>query len=215
MDFNTGTMTLSQHYTLQISRYYSTRKVFSSQPDFQLNWTTLNNSDASIPLLPSSYRDRLASRNSTDSQLPFLLNHLRLPSKEIFDFSLSCVRSSLYSLGAASTENSLSYKFLYCYRGVFTSPLHRNDSSPTVACVFISAGTCCLAMNVYSGLHVTIGRHKHFCKWYNKLHGDETFIIAQQVKKFVTFYRQRISTTVFKTARHRNLSWAITGLDDL
>jgi hypothetical protein len=50
-DFNTGTTTVSLNYTLQISQYCSTYKVFSSQPDCQL------------------------------SSLPFLLNHLRLPSQ--------------------------------------------------------------------------------------------------------------------------------------
>jgi hypothetical protein len=38
-DFNTGTVTVSLRYTLQISLYCNTRKVFSSQPDFQLHWT--------------------------------------------------------------------------------------------------------------------------------------------------------------------------------
>jgi hypothetical protein len=68
---------------------------------------------------------------------------------------LSCLRSSLYSLEMATTENTISQQFLYCYRGAFTSTLHTNGSSFIVACVFISAGTylpsCCLAMNVYSG----------------------------------------------------------------
>jgi hypothetical protein len=35
-DFNTGTIRVSLNYTLQISLYYSTRKVFSSLPDCQL-----------------------------------------------------------------------------------------------------------------------------------------------------------------------------------
>jgi hypothetical protein len=37
MDFNTATITVLLNYTLQISRYYSTRKDFSSQLDFQLH----------------------------------------------------------------------------------------------------------------------------------------------------------------------------------
>jgi hypothetical protein len=48
-DFNTGTMTVSLSYMLHISWYCSTCKVFSSQPDFLLHWTALNNSDASVP----------------------------------------------------------------------------------------------------------------------------------------------------------------------
>jgi hypothetical protein len=52
-DFNTETTSVSLNYTLQISRNYSTWKVFFSQPDFQLHWTAFNNSDASIQLLCS------------------------------------------------------------------------------------------------------------------------------------------------------------------
>jgi hypothetical protein len=72
--------------------------------------------------------------------LPSLLNHLRLPSQGTPSIqSLSSLRALIYSLGAAPTENTASQKFLYCYRGVFSSPLHRNGSSSIVACVFISA----------------------------------------------------------------------------
>jgi hypothetical protein len=99
----TTSITVSLSYTLQISRYYSTRKVFSSQPDFQLHWTALNNSDSSIPLLRNSYPGRLASRNSTDSfSIIFDCRLKRLPQ-----LYLCCVRSSLYSLGAAPTENTV------------------------------------------------------------------------------------------------------------
>jgi hypothetical protein len=41
-DFNTGAITVSVNYILQISLYYSTCKVFSSLPDFQPN--SLNSS---------------------------------------------------------------------------------------------------------------------------------------------------------------------------
>jgi hypothetical protein len=44
---------LTLNYILQISRYYSTCKAFSSQPDLQFRWTPLNNSDASVQLLYS------------------------------------------------------------------------------------------------------------------------------------------------------------------
>jgi hypothetical protein len=36
-DFNTGNIRVSLNYTLQISLYYSTRKIFSSQLDCKLN----------------------------------------------------------------------------------------------------------------------------------------------------------------------------------
>jgi hypothetical protein len=73
------------------------------------------------------------------------------------------LRSSLYTYNIGSTprENTVSQQFLYCYRGVFIPPLHRNGSSSSVSCVLISAGISlmsrCLAMN-YSGFqaHVTI-----------------------------------------------------------
>jgi hypothetical protein len=74
-------------------------------------------------------------------------------SRDSFNPSLSCLRSSLHNLEAAATESTVFWQFLCCYRGIFTPPLHRNGSS--VACVFISVGTClpnnCLAMNVCSG----------------------------------------------------------------
>jgi hypothetical protein len=66
-DFNTGTITVSLNYTLQISQYYITQSLLSIAGLSTLNWTALNNSDALIPLLPSSYPGRLVSWNSTDS----------------------------------------------------------------------------------------------------------------------------------------------------
>jgi hypothetical protein len=60
--------------------------------------------------------------------------------------------SSLYSLWADTTENTVFSQFLYCYRDMFTSSLHRNGSS--IVRVFISSRSClpsrCQAMNVYS-----------------------------------------------------------------
>jgi hypothetical protein len=52
--FYTWTITVSINFTLQISRYYSTNKVLSSRAEFQLHWTALTNSDASVPQLNSS-----------------------------------------------------------------------------------------------------------------------------------------------------------------
>jgi hypothetical protein len=90
---------------------------------------------SSIPVIPSSYPGRLASRNST-----VLLNW-----------------TLLYDYLAWTTQKTQS---LYCWEGVFTAPLHSNGSYSIVACVFISAGMClpsrCLAMNVYSDFTVPV-----------------------------------------------------------
>jgi hypothetical protein len=72
---------------------------------------------SSIPLLTISYSGRLASRNST----PFLSNWLVLN---------------------ATLHGPRRKQPLYCWRGVFTAPLHRFGSYSTVACVFVAAGTC-------------------------------------------------------------------------
>jgi hypothetical protein len=77
---------------------------------------------------------------------------------------LSCLRSSFYNLGMTTKGNTAFQQFFCCYRGVFTSPLHRNDSSSIIAYVFISAGTClpsrCLAMTVQAGSTIQrFGRH--------------------------------------------------------
>jgi hypothetical protein len=88
----------------------------------------------SIPLLPSSYPGRLASRNST----PFCAASTRF-------------RTLLYNHFATTTQKT---QPLYCWEGMFTVPLHSNGSYSVVACVFIAAGMClpshCLAMNVCS-----------------------------------------------------------------
>jgi hypothetical protein len=102
----------------------------------------------SIPLLPSSYPDKLTSRNST---------RLRL-----LKWSL------LYNHFVRTTKKT---QPLYRWEGVFTAPLHGNRSYSIVACVFIGPGmwlpSRCLAMNIYSeftipafGRHITIYRHK-------------------------------------------------------
>jgi hypothetical protein len=88
-DFNTRTITVSPKHTPDITalRCASLRSPTA-------NWTELHSIIVmpqfliSIPLLPSSYPDRLASRNSTVS-LPFLLNHLRVPSQETPSILLS------------------------------------------------------------------------------------------------------------------------------
>jgi hypothetical protein len=80
------------------------------------------------------------------------LSRVRVP----WDLFVSAgLGSFLYNLGTDPTENTAPQQFLYCYRGVFTSPLYRNSCCSIVACVFIYAENClpsrCLAMNVYSG----------------------------------------------------------------
>jgi hypothetical protein len=70
--------------------------------------------------------------------------------------------------GATPKENTAPQQSLYCYRGVLTSPLHRNGTSSVAACVCISAGTClpshCLAMNVCSGSTIPVlRRHVTIC----------------------------------------------------
>jgi hypothetical protein len=53
---------------------------------------------------------------------------------------------------------------LYCWEGVFTMPLHKNESYLIVDCVFVAAGMCLpsryLAMNVYPDFTIpAFGRH--------------------------------------------------------
>jgi hypothetical protein len=76
--------------------------------------------------------------------------------------------------GAASTGNTASQQFLSCYRGVFSSPLYRNDIYSVVACVFISTVTClpcrCLAMNVYSGSVIPVFRRRVTLLYHSTLH---------------------------------------------
>jgi hypothetical protein len=82
----------------------------------------------STPLLRSSHPGRLASRNSTDP-LPFLLNHLRLPTQETP--SVLTITNSLFQTVLLITprhephSKHSSITFFHCYRGVFTSPLCR------------------------------------------------------------------------------------------
>jgi hypothetical protein len=71
----------------------------------------------SIPLLPSSYLARLASRNSTQ----FL-------STELFFISTS--------------HGPRRKQTLYCFEGLFSTPLHSNGSYSIVACVFVAAEMC-------------------------------------------------------------------------
>jgi hypothetical protein len=104
-DFNTGTITVSLNYTLQISH------VNCSLHSRTLNSTELHSIIlmpqflTAAPLLPGSYYGRLVSRNSTNS-LPFLLDHLRLPSQETLQFS-SFTPKLIYWQADVSKLNSL------------------------------------------------------------------------------------------------------------
>jgi hypothetical protein len=74
-DFNTGPIAISLNYTLQISRHYSTHKVFSSQPEFQLSTdllpSRLNFFDCHIKRL--NYPRYIASRRP-QQKTPFPKN---------------------------------------------------------------------------------------------------------------------------------------------
>jgi hypothetical protein len=116
-----------------------THEVFFSQPNsflaIILQMPIPKTRLSSIPLLPSSYPGRLASRNST-----------LLVSTEIFFITTQKIQP------------------LYCREGVFTASLHSNWSYSIVACVFVAAGMSlagrCLAMNVYSDFAIrAFGRH--------------------------------------------------------
>jgi hypothetical protein len=76
--------------------------------------------------------------------LPSLLDHLRVPSQVTPSVLLQPALDPRY-IASGRIQQKTPYP---------TSPLHRNGSSSSVACVFISAGTClpsrCLTMNVYS-----------------------------------------------------------------
>jgi hypothetical protein len=106
----------------------------------------------SIPLLPSIYPSRLASRNSTNS---------------------SQLNSSLCKFARTMKKTQP----LYCWEGVFTALLHNNGSYLIVACVFVVAGTCLpscsLAVNVYSDYTVPVfGRRAMLWtgfKWFSIL----------------------------------------------
>jgi hypothetical protein len=93
----------------------------------------------SVPLLPRSYPNSLASRNSTES------NDLR----------------PFYNHFARITQKT---QPLYCSERVFTALLHNKGSYSIVACVFIATGMClpssCLAIDVSSDFTIpAFGRH--------------------------------------------------------
>jgi hypothetical protein len=72
--------------------------------------------------------------------------------------------TSFYNHFARTTQKT---QPLYGWEGVFTAPLHSNESYSIVACIFVAVVMClpshCVAMNVYSdfvipafGSHVTV-----------------------------------------------------------
>jgi hypothetical protein len=100
---------------------------------------------SSIPLLPSWYPGRLAPRNST----------------RLLKWTL------LYNHCAQTTQKT---QPVYCWEGVFTTPLRSNGSYWIFTCVFVAAGICLpnhyLAMNVYSDFPIpAFGRHITIFNW--------------------------------------------------
>jgi hypothetical protein len=119
-----------------------TREGFFSQPNsflaIILQLPIPKTRVSSIPLFPSSYPGRLASRNST-----------------LFNSNL------LYNSFARTTQKT---QPLYCWEDMRRAPLHRNGSYSIVAYVLISAGIClpssCLEMDVCSDFTILVfGRH--------------------------------------------------------
>jgi hypothetical protein len=55
------------------------------------------------------------------------------------------LRFSLCSFGSDPEKAPFPNNFFCCYRGMFTSPLHKSGSSSIVACVFVAAGLCLLS----------------------------------------------------------------------
>jgi hypothetical protein len=89
-------------------------------------------------ILLSQIRD---SRN-LEGQVPVFLSP-RNRVAQLYPQALGSLFVASYDLqGTNHRENTVSQKFLYGYRGMFTSPFHRNGSSSIVACVDISAVTC-------------------------------------------------------------------------
>jgi hypothetical protein len=112
----------------------------------------------SIPLPPTSYPDKPASRNSTPHWL-FIL---------------------LYNHFARTTQKT---RPLYFWEGEFTVPLHSNGSYSIVACVFVvvvmSLPGHCLAMNIYPDFTMpAFGRHVHVSSCgISRLLNSQSFII--------------------------------------
>jgi hypothetical protein len=71
--------------------------------------------------------------------LPFLLNHLQLPSTELGPV-LILAACDLRCIASRRTHRK--HRFQYCCEGAFTAPLHCNGSYSIVACLFVFAGMC-------------------------------------------------------------------------
>jgi hypothetical protein len=106
---------------------------------------------SSIPLLPSPYIPKLASRNSTDS------NDLLCP---------------FYNHSAQTTQKTHP---LYWWENKFTVPLHSDGSYSIVACVFFAAEIClpsiCLAKDVSSDFTISDGMSQYI--WYSGRFGNQ------------------------------------------
>jgi hypothetical protein len=129
-----NSLTVTSNHTLK-SSFHSLISFLPIFCNCQLN---------SVPLLPSSYPDKLASRNLT----PF--------------YSVTASFGALlYKNFARITHRT---QPLYCWEDVFTGPFNSNGSYSTVAWVFVAAGirlpSRCLAMNVYSDFTIpAFGRY--------------------------------------------------------
>jgi hypothetical protein len=120
-DFNTGTTTVSLNYTLQISPYYNTHKVFSSQPSLQLHGTALN-SDASVPQF-NSYAPKLICCQAGVSKLNWFVDISSQSS------STTISKDSLNSLSAAWDPHYISLR-----RPQQKTPCKNNSSTVIELC---------------------------------------------------------------------------------
>jgi hypothetical protein len=124
----------------------------------------------SIPMLPSSYSGRLASRNSTNS------NDLLCP---------------FYNAPVRTTQRT---QPLYCWEGMLTAPLHNNGSYSIVACVFFAVGMClpssCQVMDVSSDFNIPVfGRHATLLSRVEVYRIQDLFLQLHNVTRFAEEFK--------------------------
>jgi hypothetical protein len=114
---NTTVLSLLQSHWITHSKYGGTiAHVKSSLHSQTSNSTELHSIIlmpqflTSAPLLPSSYPERLSSRNATNS-LPFLLNRLRLPSRETLSIQFSAAWGLRY-IASGRTQQKTPFQSL-------------------------------------------------------------------------------------------------------
>jgi hypothetical protein len=114
--------------------------VFPSRPDVQLNWTTLNNSEASIPQFNSIQFNSISRFLCPQAHT---LAGWRLETQLTFSIILF----------QSSPQLAWDPRYTASGRTQPKTPFHNNPF--IVTCVFVDAGTCLprryIAMNVYSG----------------------------------------------------------------